>query len=266
MKKNNDQNISIGSLVKMLKINTLAGASSLVLAAAFATAAQANDGHHKHGGFYVGAKIGPSFNTGQFTDTANDAVPVGQGLASKGGAGAAFFGGLNAGYAWTFGKVYMAFDLSLLMHNLNKTVFSQTVGNTGLRVGTLGTQSAKLKNTFFYQAAMRFGYELCNHVVPFVSLGVSGGKYKLTLKNGTDFPDGGLLPDTEKTLSKQVIGFTPGLGVLVPVTQKLLMTMEYNALLGPKVSGTLKATGAGDESYSQKITQHTLSIGFAYKF
>jgi len=228
----------------MLKISRLALLSGVLVAST------------AHAEFYVGPRLGPAFNTGAYSS--NDVGAPADVHSAKGGAGTSFFGGLGGGYMWSLEKFRIGLDAAFLFNTLNNQVRLSSDANGNAR------PSATLKNNFFYQVAARFGYALCNETIPFISLGLSGGTYKLTLKNA-GAATRGLGAGSTNTLSKQSIGFMPGVGVLIPLSKTLMASFEYNAALGSKLSQNFTANGQ-TWNYNQRITQHTLALGLNWKF
>ena len=226
----------------MLKITRLTLLSGVLMASA------------AHAEFYIGPRIGPSFNVGKYS--VNTEV---LGRQVKSGAGVAFFGGPSMGYLWKMDRFRLGLDMGLLFHSLNNKF--------GVRTNAGGTTEAQvtLKNTFFYQLGLRLGFELCDKAVPFISLGMSGGKYKLTIQNARAVAEGGLAPNSTESISKQSIGFMPGAGVLVPLTNKVQLSVEYNFATGRKLRNTFNS-GATTGTYTQRINQHTMAFGVNYTF
>jgi opacity protein-like surface antigen len=226
----------------MLKITRLTLLSGVLMASA------------AHAEFYIGPRIGPSFNVGKYS-----AALDGAGSQIKSGAGVAFFGGPSMGYLWKMDRFRLGLDVGLLFHSLNNKFAVHT--NAG---GTTENQST-LKNTFFYQLGLRVGFELCDKAVPFISLGMSGGNYKLTIQNATNAAEGGLAPNSTVSISKQSLGFMPGFGVLVPLAKNVQLSLEYNFITGSKLKKTFNA-GRTSGTYTQRISQHTMAFGVNYTF
>lgn len=211
-------------------------------------------------GFYIGAKIGPSFNTGEFKSY--DTLDTGNVHSAKGGPGVAFFGGLNLGYGYvTCSNIYLGIDGNLLFHTLKNEVRRSSTATTGLT-----NPMEKVKNDIFWGVAAQFGYQLCKKVIPYISLGFLSGDYKLRINN--DGPaTRGLAAATNYHAKKTVLGFNPGVGIKFDFCNCFTAGMQYDVLLGQKVTKTLNDAGSGNPwHYSQKITQHNLSLIISYRF
>jgi opacity protein-like surface antigen len=226
----------------MLKITRLTLLSGVLMASA------------AHAEFYIGPRIGPSFNVGKYS-----AALDGGGSQLKGGSGVAFFGGPSMGYLWKMDRFRLGLDVGLLFHSLNNKFSSST--DAGGNLDAQGT----LKNNFFYQLGLRIGFELCDKAVPFISLGMVGGKYKLTLHNATNAALGGIPANSTVTISKQSLGFAPGVGVLVPLAKNVQLSLEYSLATGRKLKNTFTADGTTG-TYTQRISQHTVAFGVNYTF
>lgn len=207
-----------------------------------------------HGGFYFGAKIGPTFNTGNFVarHLINNST-----VQANGGAGDALLAGGNIGYSWCNSALYLALDLNAFYHSLKSRVWK--INFTGIEV------DGKLKNNFLYGAAIHVGHKFHNGVIPYISLGVTGGKYKVTLKSG--ITSGGLPANTTANFSKTIAAFTPGIGVKVPMSKcgKLTMGMHYEVMFGPRMSKVYTQSTTDSWRYSQKLTQHTVLFSVNYR-
>jgi len=204
--------------------------------------------------FYAGPKVGMGIAGGSFSLKNNAAG--GATSEFKGGALPSFIAGLGGGYMVTMNRFLLGLDVGLLYNSLNNEDFSNQVPGTSL--------NSKLKNNFLYQVAARFGFELCNKTVPFITLGLSGGNYKLSIKNDSAANNYGIAAGEKKTISKKTIGFMPGLGLLVPVTDSLLASFEYNVTFNKKFSKNF-TTGA-NYTYSKRVVQHGLLVGLNWKF
>ena len=173
-----------------------------------------------HAEFYTGLKVGPSFHTGEL-DITN----------KINGAGIAGLGGIFLGYdVVTSSNFYVAGEFNALWHSLDNTI-----------VDTL-----KLKNNFLLGADLQLGYKLSNDVIPFISLGVAGGKYQV-------------LNDTTELASSSDMKFEPGFG-FKSIYDQLIMSVQYQYLMGSELSWLTE----DDTTHSYKIRQHYFSVGFAY--
>ena len=208
-------------------------------------------------GFYVGPQIGGSFNTGSYKSfDVNNQINI---HSAKGGAGAAFFGGLNFGYGHvTDSSIYLGIDGALLAHSLNNEVrrSSDILGNA--------QPVARLKNNFLYNVAFQIGYQMHSKVVPFISLGISGGEYKLSIANRSGVSSRGLLPGVKKTIEKNVNGFTPGLGVKFNICEKLTASIKYDFMFGAKLSKNFTDSVPNTWAYTQRVRQHGVSLAVVY--
>ena len=121
-----------------------------------------------------------------------------------------------------------------------------------------------MKSNFYYSVAGHIGYQLNDCITPFVSLGVSGGNYKLIINNA-GAATRGLTANSYQSISKQINGFNPGLGLKVNLHNNLYMTVKYDYLFGPDLSKEF-ANVPLKWKYQEKIQQHntTFSLGYAF--
>jgi opacity protein-like surface antigen len=172
-------------------------------------------------GFYLSPQIGTGISTGNYSALNNQ----GGALYGSRNTNAAFLGGIGVGYAWVSDKLYVAFEVAGLFNSLNNRA-KPFVDDTGVTL-----PDARLKNRFAYYTEVRLGSTISNGMVPFVSLGLSGGKYMMTLQNSSDTAIGGLAARSTERFSKQIMGLTPGLGLIMPFTKNMACTLRYAVLL-----------------------------------
>lgn len=193
---------------------------------------------------YAGVQMGPSFNTSSLTFSS----PLPQGsLTQKAGAGAAFLGGGFVGYDHVMddNNMYLALEGHVSYHGLK---------NNYLNVANLITLT--LKNHILYGLALQIGTQLENQVTPFVSLGVTGGKYKLSADvNGASI----------ESISKNVFGFTPGGGFKYQYGEMIVST-KYQYFMGSKISQNYTNPLGNNISVSNKIREHIVTLGLAWSF
>ena len=223
--------------------------SLLTTLVTFATTANAS--------FYVGPKIGASFNVGRLVMADQNSKEN----ISYAGAGAAFLGGLNFGYDYvTDSQMYFAIDSSLLLNTLSNDVVTEK-SNAG------DTFAVFLKTKFNYAIAMQLGYKLENNVIPYVSLGGYGGKYTVSIENNNSGLYAGLNGYTTKTIKKTIFALNPGLGFKYPVSENFLVTMQYDYVIGGKLSKTFTdSESIKSWNYKTRINQHNVALALLYKF
>ena len=197
--------------------------------------------------FYTGIQMGPSFNTSSLTATLNGSDFFTQ----KAGSGAAFLGGGFVGYDHVMddNNMYFALEGHVSYHGLKNNCLTIT----NLFIPARPQIKLTLKNTMLYGLALQVGTQLENQVTPFVSLGFTAGKYKLSA-------------DTDNTniesVSKNIFGFTPGLGVKYNYGEMVVST-KYQYFMGGKISKNYLAQNI---SVSNKIREHIVTLGLAWSF
>jgi len=219
---------------------------------AFVAALMAASSVHAQNFFYAGPKVGLGISGGSLgIENLADSKST-----FKGTGATSYIAGLGGGYVIALDRFLMGLDLGLLYNSLNNKLFTDLDASQGVTV--------KLKNNFLYQIAFRFGFELCNKSVPFITLGAAGGSYKLSFENTYAVPAFGIAAGAKETVSKKTIGFMPGIGVLIPVTDNLIASVEYNVTFGKKLSKNF--TSGGRYLYSKSVVQHALLLGMNWKF
>jgi len=197
--------------------------------------------------FYAGIKAGPSFNVGKaFLETKQNNQVNAQSF--KAGQGNALLGGVCLGYSnVAMSDFYIGLEGSVLKHSLNDTINTDISGN-----------KLKLRNNTLYGGDVHLGYKMENGVIPFLSLGVTGGKFKASFASQN-------IASGYKT--RTMFGFTPGLGLKYSLCDKWIVTSHYQYLMGKTISTYNGAANLGGSScyLSQKIRQHHMTVGLAYK-
>ena len=219
---------------------------------AFVAALMAASSVHAQNFFYAGPKVGLGISGGSL-GIENLAASK---STFKGTGATSYIAGLGGGYVIALDHFLMGLDLGLLYNSLNNKLFTNLNASKGVTV--------KLKNNFLYQVAFRFGFELCNKSVPFITLGAAGGSYKLSFENTTAAAIFGIPAGAKETVSKKTIGFMPGVGVLIPVTDNLIASFEYNVTFGKKLSKNF--TDGTRYLFSKSVVQHALLLGMNWKF
>ena len=224
--------------------------SILTASLAFATTANAN--------FYIGPKIGANYNVGEYTEFDTGGT---WNVSSKGGAGAAFIGGLNFGYDYLMdSQIYVAIDGAVLFNTLKNEVNKSK--------GPGFNQSSILKSSLNYAIALQVGYQMPNKVTPYVSLGGYGGRYNLEIQNNSGTAQGGIAANSCTNTKKTIFAFNPGFGVKYPMGDNLLTSIQYDYVAGGNVSKTIPDTASTPNywSYSSKIRQHNVTLALLYSF
>lgn len=245
----------------MKKLTKLSLLAALLLGS---TLAKAESLHYN--GFYLGPKAGGTFQSGNYSsfDTAHTNDVHG----AKHSGGASFVGGLNFGYGYEMSNnYYLGFDGSVLFHTLNNE----------LRLSTdpagQAQPAAKLKNNALYSMAMQVGYKLASGVMPYVSLGLTSGKYEIHLKhqNSASATNGkrGLVAGDYR-FSKNMVNFVPGVGMkgkFSPDMRSWTWAVQYDYMVGKTFSKQFTTTNPAETwQYEYKPKQHSLSLALAYQF
>jgi len=196
--------------------------------------------------FYAGLKAGPSFNVGKAPSTKNRNAQTAN--AKLPGAGIAALAGGVLGYDQTFtNNFYVGIEGSVLKHSLNNTALAMDI------------EKHTLQNKAMYGADLHIGYKMENDIIPFVSLGVTAGRFKVSYFQADN------LPTASK--AKTILGFTPGLGLKYSMCDKWMITSHYQYFMGKKISAsqTTQASPSSSLYLSQQIRQHHVTLGLAYK-
>jgi opacity protein-like surface antigen len=220
--------------------------SILTASLAFATTANAN--------FYIGPKIRANYNVGEYTEGFSSYT-----VSSKGGAGAAFIGGLNFGYDYLMdSQIYVAIDGAILFNTLKNEVNRVKTATANMTVF--------LKSSLNYAIALQVGYQMPNKVTPYVSLGGYGGRYNMEIQNNASTAVGGVASNTAQSAKKTIFAFNPGLGVKYYMSDNLLTSIQYDYVAGGSVSKQLTDASNNQWTYSSKIRQHNVTLALLYSF
>lgn len=245
----------------MKKLTKLSLLAALLLGS---TLAKAESLHYN--GFYLGPKAGGTFQSGNYSsfDTAHTNDVHG----AKHSGGASFVGGLNFGYGYEMSNnYYLGFDGSVLLHTLNNELRVSSAADGSGNV----QPAAKLKNNALYSMAMQVGYKLASGVMPYVSLGLTSGKYEIHLKHqnsaSTTAGKRGLVAG-EYRFSKNMVSFVPGVGMkgkFSPDMRSWTWAVQYDYMVGKTFSKQFTASEQTWQ-YEYKPKQHSLSLALAYQF
>jgi opacity protein-like surface antigen len=191
--------------------------------------------------FYISGKMGPSFNVGKTAYQTQLPGGTGNSAVYKGGAGNGLLFGAALGYDQIMGNdFYLGAEASIFKHTLSNTISS--------------ANKITLRNNTLYGADLHFGYKIAGDIIPFMSLGVWGGKFKSSITTTAAF--------SSKT--KTIIAVVPGIGLKYGVCDSWMVTSQYQYLMGKKISQNLTSS-ASQSSLSQNIRQHQVLIGLSYK-
>lgn len=240
----------------MKKLTKLSLLAALLLGS---TLAKAESLHYN--GFYLGPKAGGTFQSGNYSSFNTAAAADVHGAKHSGGA--SFVGGLNFGYGYEMSNnYYLGFDGSVLFHTLNNElrVSSASDGSGNVQ------PAAKLKNNALYSMAMQVGYKLASGVMPYVSLGLTSGKYEIHLKQEGAGAKRGLVAGDYR-FSKNMVNFVPGVGMkgkFSPDMRSWTWAVQYDYMVGKTFSKQF--TSGETWQYEYKPKQHSLSLALAYQF
>ena len=150
--------------------------------------------------------------------------------------------------------MYLALEGHLSYHGLNNNY----VNVSAIRNG--GNLKVGLKNNMLYGLALQIGTQLENQVTPFVSLGFTGGKYKMSISGNV------LANNFADTWSKNIFGFTPCGGMILNYGE-LSAIVKYQYVMGGKLSRTfIDDAGGNIATVSHRIREHIGTVGLAWSF
>lgn len=204
---------------------------------------------------YAGLSGGVGFDVGRFQ--------MAQGVNdhnADGGAGVYGMGGAILGIDNVFcNNLYLGIEGQALYSGLD-----QSVRRSSDSFGSAQPDNI-LTNSFRYITSAHIGFKYCN-LIPYISIGASGGNFKLKTQNNSSTPARGIPANTAYNFSKNVYAFTPGLGLKINITPCLLGGIEYDYLYGPTMKQTFTEPVTGPWEYTDKIREHTFLASLAYKF
>jgi len=202
---------------------------------------------------YLGLKLGEGFNTGDYQVYRNGTSDT-----SPSGGGNYFLIGPVLGYDYLTQKnIDLAAEGFLSYSTQNNTIYKSEINYTA-------QSSAALKNNFLYGAAIHVGYKIQN-VVPYISLGLSDGKFSLILKNNSNANYRGVPANSTVTTSSNILFFEPGAGVKFNFNAHVFGFMQYDYLDGSHITKTLPAQ-AGSWKHVTQVQEQDVQIGAAYLF
>jgi len=212
--------------------------------------------------FYVGAAVGVGSLNGHYSGkniTMNP--PPDEHNANTGGD--SFVGGLVLGVQKImYDDLYVALQVNGLYDGLNHRM---TMVNTGV----FGERNhiVKTTNSYLYGADIRIGKSY-DKIVPYILGGVEAGKWKMTLENDSLAAHRGILPQTKKDYSKNLVGPKAGFGLLVPVIKNVSLNLEYSyTFYNEKITKTLvDPITRFAWRHSDKVDQNMVLANLNYNF
>lgn len=166
--------------------------------------------------------------------------------------GRGFLGGINLGYFHAMGLVNLGF---------------QVQGNLGSASGTAENKSAhqanawklELKQKWETNASVRVGASMCG-AMPYVRVGASLSKF--------DACATAVYVGAAKTTSKTVSGILAGVGVDLPVNDRMTVGVDARMTFYSELTAKQTSSGAGLMVYTHKAKPATsvVSVGFKYFF
>ncbi|HLD95713.1 MAG TPA: outer membrane beta-barrel protein [Alphaproteobacteria bacterium] len=212
----------------------------LLAAAAIITATAAQAESASFSGFYAGVHGGVSQLNGQSTKTQTGSSDQRDDF---GKAGAVF--GFHAGYGMMLSSnVYGALEAYLGFNSAK------------IEVNKTDTGKGEIKKKNFYGLAARFGYLFNSSTMLYGRLALEAGKIEAkSISNGTDI----------LKLSKNNIRPVIGGGIETALSNNVLLGVEYNYVVGSKLSKETKV-GAVTDGLKLNTSEHRTLVRLSYKF
>ncbi len=256
---------------------TKISAAALIAAASLMTAATANTCAGNFTGFYLGASAGVA-STNAKSEFSGDKVTltipqVGDqtlnARSSKADNGkTAAIGALLAGYNYQFNPMGV---VGIEMQGGFDTTKINLINEEGTFTD-LNPIRADLKRNYFVNLTAKLGALFTPSTMAFIKAGIETGKWRL---NVNPINASGVAQAKSKSGISPIIGA----GVTTLLNKNVMVTLDYTATFGPKMSINDIKTGSNDGiqyteagatnkiNYRVKsLIQHKIQVGVAYKF
>jgi outer membrane immunogenic protein len=206
-------------------------------------------------GFYVGASAGPedaAFSQYSHTIGQNPQAAEGQFnvLATNHFSGKGAFGSIFGGYAWTWGKYYLAAEANGNLSSVKYELTNHEFLHTNFAATTFTIKSSEgvslLPGLFLSDATLFYG-----------RLGYSNGR--IVLNEGAD--------PSIMSLRENVDGFRYGVGVRHAITPQWSLMMDYSQVLYGQLKSYFNDPNVSVTKYTTFTPSTTqLALGIIYNF